>query len=238
MKFAPRYTDRMTDDLIASHRLFEDAAYRLTGTRTKLIVDDLGNRVVATASSLYAEMEENIAGQQGTSFGGVARSMPPCWLDGVDWMMRVDRTVAGWVYDLEGNTFDKLTFLLAWTFTPEESTKLAGWGADLLGFVESAEALLDARRSFGVSAPCPECHTPEVARPDERGDMVRRPALQVSSRGAKCLSCGARWDAENLLVLAREIACAHLDGIDYSALSLIGTSRHELDGLDNRLSAL
>jgi hypothetical protein len=70
---------------------------------------------------------------------------------------------------------------------------------------QAREALNPPRRMTAVGA-CPECGTSIVYTRDDLGEIVRRPALEISvtSGWARCLAegCTAEWPPERLPLLA------------------------------------
>lgn len=80
--------------------------------------------------------------------------------------------------------------------------------------VASVESVLDKPRNFhlwvenGKAAPCPQCNTSMVYRPDSTNQMVRIPALSVNTiEGAVCANCGETWEPHRLAWLARTLGC-------------------------------
>lgn len=202
------------DHLHAAWQLFDAAVTRLIGPRHDIVVDDLGNRVVTTAPSMYEEMRAELAGRQGTSFGGVARSMPACWIDGVDWFRLVDGTVAIWAPGGTGETPERLEYLLEWAWQPADYLWLRTAAEDIEGWVQEAEQLIAGRNRFEVTAPCPACGASEATHVDSAGEHVRSAALQVSMAGVSCLACGHEWGLQGVLAFAKSLGCTPLDGID------------------------
>lgn len=202
------------DHVLAAWRLFDDAVAALTGPRHDLVIADDGSRVVVTAPSVYDDMKAELAGRQGTAFGGSSRSMPPLWVDGVDWFRVVDATVAQWAPGATGSTPERLTYLLEWTWQPKDYLWLRGAATELQGWAQDAKELIEGRGRFEITAPCPACQTAQVTRVDESGEHVRSAALQVSMAGACCLACGHRWDLAGVMDFAAALGCTPLEGVD------------------------
>ena len=212
-----------TDDesLHAARRAFDDAVQLLTGPRIDIKIDDTGNRIVCTSGSLYAEMTENLAGQQGTAHGGVARSLPPVWVDGLDWIVLVDNTVTAWAPGSDGGTATRLAYLADWSWRPQDAVWLQAAAMEIRTWVESAEELIAGRNRFTLAAACPACGETHVTRTDADGEHVRTPVLQVSRSGASCAACGHEWGLDRLMWLARTLGCDPLDGIDPGVATII-----------------
>lgn len=202
------------DHLELARHVLDGAVTALIGPRRRVHLGDNGQRLIATAPSVYQEIRDNLAGQQGTAFGGVARSMPPLWVDGVDWLRRVDDTVTVWAPDATGATHDKLTYLLGWSWMPADFLWLSTAASEIQTWIVDAEDLIAGRGRFTVSAPCPACGETEIVRIDADGEHVRAPVLQVSMKGTSCLACHHEWGIEYALALARTLGCDPLDGID------------------------
>ncbi|MDJ0403995.1 hypothetical protein QNA23_10920 [Rhodococcus erythropolis] len=199
--------------LDAALRAFDDAAHALIGPRFQVRIAPDGRRIVMTAPSVYDEMTAEMAGRQGTAFGGVARSLPPLWVDGVDFFREVDGEVAAWAPGELGGTPARLNYLLGWAWTPLDVVQLDTYSAYLMRWVSLASELIEGRGAFPLAAPCPKCQASEVVHVDNAGEHVRKPALEVSMRGAECHVCGEVWEPRNLTLLAAALRCAPLAGV-------------------------
>ncbi|QXW04025.1 DUF7341 domain-containing protein [Rhodococcus globerulus] len=201
-----------TEYLPLALRHLDDAISALTAPKVRTH-KAAGRTRVITKPSIYAEMLENIRGQQGTSFGGVARSMPPLWVDGVDWINKVDSTVQGW-WPSTGGTLSRLEAFHKASWRPQDTNFLDGASEMINDWVTAAESLLDGGRDhFTLNAPCPTCGEAWVYRKDALGENVRAPALNVSNMGCNCLACGHHWGFEYFTHLAKVIDCAPLEGV-------------------------
>lgn len=193
-------------------RNLDDAISSLTAPKVRTHKTEGISRII-TKPSIYAEMLDNIQGQQGTSFGGVARSMPPLWVDGVDWINKVDSTVQEW-WPSTGDTLSRLEAFHKASWRPQDSNFLDGASEMINDWVTAAESLLDGGRDhFTLNAPCPTCGEAWVYRKDALGENVRAPALNVSNMGCNCLACGHHWGFEYFTHLAKVIDCAPLEGV-------------------------
>lgn len=167
-------------------------------------------------ASRYVELRDAVVGQQGSGHGGVARSLPPVWVDVLDLLRQVDDEVARWAADYslddhpdggsrpEPVTVRRLRALTAVSWSPEH-VELVGWLADTLArWRRSADTLLDGdeHRRLEVVAPCPACAVRTVYRIDACGERVRAAALELSVLGCRCQACGQVWPPSHLSLLA------------------------------------
>lgn len=177
----------------------------------------------------YDEMRSDLAGQQGTSTGGVARSLPPVWVDGLDRVTEVDRRVAWWteqfgldgeqgrvdvvaygiMLDTAGTTTARLRNVASYQWPNDQVWLMYGGliARELEGWQVAAEQLVEGVKQgkLEVIAPCPECGERYVYRKDSAGEIVRHAALQMALVGCKCLSCNDLCAQDNLLTLSRVI---------------------------------
>lgn len=200
-------------------RMLDDAVTALLGPRTRRIVTDEGRVVIATAPSIYTEMQESTAGQTGTGLGSAHRSLPPVWLGCVDWLRKLDHTVQEWVG--MRTVPDALAEVLRWSWTPEQVPIVLLWAQTIREAVQEAEQLLDSRHDFPLSAPCPICEAVKVEAVDDCGDAVHRPAVRVSMAGAKCQGCGHRWGPDELLTLAAAVGAGPLGEMAIPATTMV-----------------
>lgn len=221
----------------------EELGDRIAAAISALIDERAGVHTVVTKSgdfswprmvrvhrpSVYDEMRSDLAGRQGTSTGGVARSLPPVWVDGLDWLAEVDRRVAWWteqfgldgeqgrvdvvhygiIFDTAGTTAARLRNFAEYQWPDDQiwlmyggliARELEGWKAKADQLVEDVQL-----RKLEVTAPCPQCGERYVYRKDSAGEVVRQAALQMTLDGCKCLSCNDLWAQDKLLTLSRVI---------------------------------
>ncbi|MET8314828.1 hypothetical protein ABZU78_11975 [Rhodococcus erythropolis] len=193
-------------------RNLDDAISSLVAPKVRTHRAEGISRII-TKPSIYSEMVENTQGQQGTSHGGVARSMPPLWVDGVDWINKVDSTVHQW-WPETGNTLSRLEALNKASWRPQDSNFLDDVSKMINDWVSTAESLLDGGRDhFTLTAPCPACGEKWTYRRDALGENVRVPVLNVSNMGCSCQACGHHWGFEYFTHLAKVIDCTPLEGV-------------------------
>lgn len=159
--------------------------------------------------SLYTQIREDIQGLSGGAGRGKSESRPPLWVDGIDWINKVDVMAEAWTPDGEGGTVTRLDELTRHGFGPDDTAWLSKAAGKVRGIVTEGQVLLQGEevRRFDVVAPCPRCGTQTVHRKDSGGDYVRQTALQLTVRGCTCVACGTWWDAEHLNFLAEVIGC-------------------------------
>lgn len=229
--FTPQPPEELGERIAAAiYALIDERA----GVHTVMTVDETDGyswpRLVRVIRpSVYDEMRSDLAGQQGTSTGGVARSLPPVWVDGLDWVTQVDRRVAWWtdqfgldgeqgrvdvvaygiMFDTAGTTTARLRNFAAYQWPNDQIWLMYGGliARELEGWQVAAEQLVEGvkQRKLEVIAPCPQCGERYVHRKDSAGEIVRQAALQMTLDGCKCLSCNDLWAQDNLLTLSRVI---------------------------------
>ena len=194
---------------------FRDAIDDLTGRRTEFYDTDGGKRI-GVRDSRYQEIQDHLEGQQGSQAGGVARSMPPLWVDAVEWLRVVDAEVAQWVPDRgRADTPDRLQALYEMHWRPQDIGIITGYTEMLVRWAKRADALLDPDEShtYELMAPCPACQTKTVYRPDSGGEYVRMAALSVTAEKCTCLKCGTVWTSQYFQFLANTLGCATPEGV-------------------------
>nr|WP_296764064.1 hypothetical protein [Rhodococcus sp. (in: high G+C Gram-positive bacteria)] len=179
-----------------------DAVYDLTHSGSMLIDLGDGDHQVAVRPSLYDEMIANPTRSIITGIGGSgsAHSRPPVRLDGIDWVSEVDRQAREW-HPVGRSTPDRLVRLCTDGWRPQDVAELRKITRRIKGYINAAEAYLNDRHSFSVTATCPECGESAVER-----DGVRSPALSVNADGATCAACHHYWPSALFEQLARLIS--------------------------------
>lgn len=229
--FTPQPPEELGERIAAAiHALIDER----TGVHTVMTVDETDGyswpRLVRVQRpSVYEEMRSDLAGRQGTSTGGVARSLPPVWVDGLDWVAEVDRRVAWWtgqfgldgeqgrvdvvaygiMFDTAGTTTARLRNFAEYQWPNDQVWLMYGGviARELESWKTTADQLVEGvkQRKLEVIAPCPQCGERYVHRKDSAGEIVRQAALQMTLDGCKCLSCNDLWAQDNLLTLSRVI---------------------------------
>lgn len=190
-----------------------DAIHALFSYRLTTIPGDPPR--ITRLKSRYAEMQDSIAGQQGTQTGSIARSMPPLWVDATDWLQRLDRETYDWISAKSNTpTPDRWLAQLDYTWRPQDTPLLQRWTTTLETWTHQADQLLgNAESALPVRAPCPACGRRWHYRRDNGGEVVRVDALTITRGvGCICAGCRAKWDETRYEWLARVIGCDALPG--------------------------
>lgn len=83
--------------------------------------------------------------------------------------------------------------------TDDDATNAEHW-------VEQARAVLNPSRRRTLVGRCLNCGRGYVHLPDDAGEIVRRPALEVDTDAScRCLGCGYRWPPERAHLLAEAL---------------------------------
>jgi hypothetical protein len=194
-------TQRETDgELKPALARLDDAFVDLVGPQTRYIE----NQGVCHASSLYQQLRDSIFGEQGSG-NGVARSMPPMWVDCADLLNEIDTTVACWQpqYDRPPPTIGRLHVLANRSWRPQDCRAVNQIASALEAWARQIIALLDPPHIKTMSAPCPACNAETVLRRDSAEELVRQPALQITVHGCQCQSCKTEWTPDRYLFLCK-----------------------------------
>lgn len=200
----------MTDDLTARTRTahdgalqpavrrFEDAVSALIDPRCE-IVD--GRR--CWLDSLYSELADSLAGQQGYAGERVPRSLPILWLEAHDVLAEIDRTVAQWRGDGK-STPARLAALSEAKYRPQDTTLLTDRAARLESFAKAIKGLLLPEIVVYLRGHhCPVCGHSHIRRTDSGGAEVTAPALVIHGDEALCAHCRTVWEYSRLPLLGR-----------------------------------
>lgn len=206
-----------TEHLAGAIERFQHAVHLLVGTRSGSIDTDQGYKRVA-GDSLYVLMRDSVAGIVRESEGSAEkRSTPPLWLDCSSWVDTVDRASREWWLNGTGShehaTVNRLYALADTGWRPQDVPWLNAATSTINGWVRKAENLLDGGRRWSLSAPCPNCGATHSARRDSAGELVRQPALQVTTLGCVCLACEYHWSPEYFVHLSQVLECSTPEGV-------------------------
>lgn len=163
--------------------------------------------------SLYLQLQGAVPGEK-QQRSGVARSQPPAWIDAIDTLRDIDRTVTGWeprwpaipgdlATDPEPPTVLRLRIINERTWRPQDTAEVKKIAAKIRWWVDHITTLLADTHVKHISAACPACGKTTVYRKDSAGELVRQPALQITTMGCVCQACRASWSPDLYLHLAR-----------------------------------
>lgn len=193
-------TKQIERELPALIQDLDDAVYDLTKVQT-IRMDDGG---IFTSPSLYVQMQQAVQGAVGGANGATEfRSKPPLWIDGIDWIYRIEKKVRETLPNHQGHTLTLLLALPEQKWTPSQVEEVAALTHTIRGWVRQAEVMLGEESQMEVvKKPCPECNQKYVYR-HLAGENIKQPALTISTKGARCRHCGAEWPPTMLEFLAR-----------------------------------
>lgn len=191
-------TDR-SDALIPALKRFQDAVSALVDTRCE-IVD--GKRLYL--DSLYIELYDSLAGQQGYGGDHYPRSLPILWIDCFDTLARIDQTVAKWLLNATQGadppdpripaTVNRLQALSDAKWRPQDADLLTDRAGQLEAFAKTIKSLLLPQISFFLyGRRCPICNQDFVRRTDVTGAAMTVPALSIQGDSALCGECRRVW---------------------------------------------
>lgn len=179
-----------------------DAVHALCGTQS----DFKANKTVY-APSRYLQLMDAVEGATiNTGGGGGSKSRPPMWVDAYDLLNEIDVAVECWNPQNDGipPTVGRLNVIVGKSWRPQDCRQIEQITAAVEAWVESIKELLDPTPRWTLPYPCPSCSTKTVYKRDSGGEMIRQPALAVSTEtGVTCLKCRAHWPHGKLLFLGR-----------------------------------
>jgi hypothetical protein len=161
--------------------------------------------------SAYTQLLEAIPGEQGSGHG-VARSLPPMWIDAADLKHEIETATAAWlpkpVIDLlDGDATPiaalRLHQLEGKGWRPQDCKAMDQISGIVESWTASIKSLLSPIPRWSLPSPCPNCEKATVYRKDSAGEMVRQPALQVSTTGCTCLACKTVWTPDRFVFLSK-----------------------------------
>lgn len=162
---------------------------------------------------LYEQLRDAVPGSK-RDRTGVPTSQPPAWIDALDLLREIDTTVARWEPSWPQNPRDPTELSTPVTIFRLRAIQSRKWrphdGADihhktntLKTWVERITSLLANTHVKHLPAACPACGKKTVYRRDNAGDLVRQPALQITTQGCVCQHCRTVWGPERFMLLAK-----------------------------------
>lgn len=171
---------------------------------------------IAEIKPLYDSVYAALGGtEEGFKAPTHSRSVPPVWMDALEWLHDVDRTVTAWVLRHrliacveEGqnrpSTIEYLRSVQRAVWAPEDQQRVEQYERAVSAWVEDAEQMISGKSRYGLrDTPCPACGKRHVRRRNEDGRWGNTEALQVSMEQARCLACGHVWDSSLFTHLGR-----------------------------------
>ncbi|WP_433678038.1 DUF7341 domain-containing protein [Nocardia sp. CA-119907] len=199
------------EQVVQISRDLEDAVHEIIGHRYEAHTFSEGTRH-GYRDSVYLEIRAELAARLGDGGTLRPRSLPPAWVEGLDWLTAVDTTVAAWCPDAgedngQPDTVRRLNQLAATPWAAADGEGLRIWIGELQRWTVSGRALLEPARRWELVAACPACGVRIVHRPDASGEPVRQAALQITAAGCICQSCHTEWAPTHYRLLAAALGC-------------------------------
>ncbi|GAA5087186.1 DUF7341 domain-containing protein [Nocardia iowensis] len=196
----------------------DDAVHALIGHRLRSHTDTDGETRSGYSESVYDEIRAELAARQGGGGTLRPRSLPPAWVEGLDWLTDIDTTVAVWRPDAghdngQTETVRRLNLLAAAAWAPEYHGLVGEWIAQLWRWAEAGKGLLEPVHRWELVAACPACEVRTVHRPDAAGELVRQAALQITADGCICQACRTSWAPTHYRLLAAALGCQLPHGV-------------------------
>jgi hypothetical protein len=171
------------------------------------LTEQVQNRRVY-APSRYLQLQDAVSGEatNGGGAGGGSKSRPPFWVDSMDLKNEIDQTVEAWQPAFEGvpPTVGRLNCIVGRSWRPQDCRSIEQITTAVQAWALQIDELLNPKPKWSLPYPCPSCLTKTVYRRDSGGEMIRQPALSVSTEtGVLCLKCRAHWPHGKLLFLGR-----------------------------------
>ncbi len=157
--------------------------------------------------SLYQQIINALAGEQGAGANGVAKSRPPFWSDAAEKKIEFDKIIEFNLPNFSGArpVAARLQALAEHDWTVEQFRDVRRITGILSAWVDDFDALLEHRHVLHISAACPACQTATVERYSTSGELVRDTALIANEFGAVCQECGYAWGPEQFVKLAKQL---------------------------------
>lgn len=175
--------------------------------------------------SLYTELCDSLAGQQGTTGDHHARSLPLLWAEAHDTLTDIDSTVRKWHPEIPAapeNWADKprpativrLEAIFNKKFRPQDVDMITDWTARLQAFAKTIRNLtLPEITVYLRGHTCPICGNSHAKHVDSAGEEVNNAALMIRGDSALCRHCRTVWDYPRLPMLGRMLGQSQSVGI-------------------------
>jgi len=193
----------ISENLLEAKQRLDNAISSLIDKRPHL----LDNGTTTWLDSRYRELREAITGHHIGQTGRNSEPQPPVWIDGIDLISDIDKTVGKWEASRpEDSTYPtvfRLEVIGQRTFRPQDAAEINAMSADVERWVHRYQVLCDPKPKH-MSAACPACGKTHVYR-DSAGEQVRQPALQITVNGCVCQACRTVWEPAQFVFLATRL---------------------------------
>lgn len=193
----------ISENLLEAKQRLSNAISSLIDRRPHL----LDNGATTWLDSRYTELREAIHGHHIGQTGRNSEPQPPVWIDGIDLISEIDRTVGEWEPSRPEHrqylTVSRLEVIEAKTYRPQDAQELNARAADVERWVHRYQILCDPKPK-SVAAACPACGKKTVYR-ESAGEQVRQPALQITVNGCVCQACRTTWEPKQFVFLATRL---------------------------------
>lgn len=160
---------------------------------------------VRQAPSLYMQLFDAVSGEQAqTGSGTGSKSRPPFWTDAFDVKNEIDVRL-----EIEQPAFQgvpasvgRMRELLKRKWRPQDVHKIDQLTEALNYWATKIVTTLTPERKWSLPNACPNCQKSMVRRVDSAGEVVRQPALQITTEGCICANCKYVWGVERFQILA------------------------------------
>lgn len=168
---------------------------------------------------LYTQIRAAVACMRKGASTHAFGSQPPGWVDAMDLLRDIDHQTIAWEprrqlypYHPIIDTPMRLQVIEKQAWRPQDVTTMdtiSGW---LEGWAKRVDKLFAPEPVKHLASPCPACGTRWVYREDA-GEMVRQPALQITTHGCTCQKCRHVWAPEYFTHLARVLGYELPEGV-------------------------
>jgi hypothetical protein len=149
--------------------------------------------------SRYAQLRDAIADAHISGHTRTrAATIIPCQIDCLKLKIKIDdrtrRLTAGAPIRA---TVGRLQWLTTRKFRPQDIELLEAMTAEIHAWCKKIDDLF-TQKPLDLPNPCPQCGHNWAHRKNDDGDTIRTRALAVTTSGALCRQCHARWPVEKL----------------------------------------
>jgi predicted RNA-binding Zn-ribbon protein involved in translation (DUF1610 family) len=138
------------------------------------------------------------------------------WIDALELCHEIDTAVSAWeprwpeipgdlTQDPPPITILRLRAIQARSWRPQDCRNILQIAEAVKSWATSITELLTDKPRWTLPAACPQCGKKTVYRHDSGGELVRQPALQITTLGCQCQSCRAGWSPDQFVFLATRL---------------------------------